>query len=121
MTHTTDPKLLIKKIQRVLSPELLQKKWRGSTNPLAGHCYVASEALYHLLGGSKAGVKACSAQCPGGVHWWIELNGWKLDPTSSQFDPQTLEGIYAQGRGRGFLTCKPSKRAQVIIDRVLGY
>lgn len=113
-----DPKTLIKKIQRVLTPDLLQPQWRGNPNPLAGHCYAASEALFHMIGGSAAGAKAHSAPCRGGVHWWIEQNGKKLDATAGQFDPATLKEVYAQGRGRGFLTKQPSKRAQVIIDRV---
>src|ERR1035438_1657975 len=48
---------LIRQIQRVLTPDLLLPKWRKlalrSGHPLYGHCYAASEAAYHLLGGSK--------------------------------------------------------------------
>jgi len=113
-----DPKALIKKIQRVLTPDLLLPQWRGNPNPLAGHCYVAAESLYHMIGGSAAGAKPFSAPCPGGVHWWIEQNGKRLDPTGRQFDNETRKEIYAQGRGKGFLTKQPSKRAQEVIRRV---
>jgi len=44
----TDP---IKKIQAALTPDLLKAQYRGSDIPYYGHCYVAAEALYHLLGG----------------------------------------------------------------------
>lgn len=110
--------LLIKKIQRVLTPDLLQKQWRGNPNPLAGHCYAASESLFHMLGGKEAGAKPMAAPCPGGVHWWIDFNGKRYDPTAGQFDDKTRTEVYSKGRGKGFLTKQPSKRAQIIIDRV---
>lgn len=42
---------LIKKIQSVLTPNDLKPKYRtiNKTNPMYGHCYVATEALYHLI------------------------------------------------------------------------
>lgn len=40
-------KQLIKKIQKALTADLLKKEWRNKNHPLAGHCYVASEAYYH--------------------------------------------------------------------------
>jgi hypothetical protein len=39
---------------------------------MSGYCYVASEALYYLLGGHEAGLTAKRAPCPGGEHWWLE-------------------------------------------------
>ena len=113
-----DPAALIQQIQRVLSPDLLLPRWRGNACSLAGHCYSASEALFHLVGGRSAGAKPCSARCPGGVHWWITLGEERLDPTAEQFDPKTLEAIYSQGVGRGFLTKQPSRRALEIMRRV---
>ena len=41
---------LVKKLQSHLTDDLRRPPYKGSSNPLTGHCYVASEALYHLLG-----------------------------------------------------------------------
>ena len=46
---------LIKKIQSVLTPDLLKGMWNKKfDNPLAGHCYVAAETLYWMLGGPES-------------------------------------------------------------------
>lgn len=47
-------------------------------------------------------------------HWFIVKDEEVLDPTVGQFKKIP---DYKSARGRGFLTKKPSKRAQIIIDR----
>ena len=67
-------KVLIRKIQRALSSDLLSRAYRekSGVHPQAGHCYVAAEALYHALGGKKTGLTAQVARDPqGGTHWWL--------------------------------------------------
>jgi hypothetical protein len=84
---------------------------------MAGHCYVAAQAVYHLLGGRRSGWTPHSG--PGGAqgaHWWLQHGGQVLDPTADQYPAYD----YAQGRGRGFLTAQPSRRAQVVLERVRG-
>lgn len=41
---------VVSAVQNVLSPDLLGKTWRQvkTKRPFAGHCYVASEAIYYL-------------------------------------------------------------------------
>jgi hypothetical protein len=41
---------VIEAIKQSLTPDLLKKPYReeNSTNPMFGHCYVASEALFHI-------------------------------------------------------------------------
>lgn len=50
---------LIRKIQSVLTDDLLVSYWRkhksDTDHKLFGHCYAASETLFHLLGGKNAG------------------------------------------------------------------
>jgi len=46
----TGARAFIKRPAMYLSDDLRRPPWKGDPNPLAGHCYVASEALYHLLG-----------------------------------------------------------------------
>lgn len=89
-----------------------------------GNCYVTVEALYHLLGGKKAGYVPHTIRHEGDVHWYLVRKGGTfgqmcdmvIDPTASQFDE---EPDYFQGRGRGFLTKKPSKRARKLMKKML--
>ena len=112
---------MIDRITAALTPDLLREPYRSrvaaGAHPLTGHCYVASEALYHLLGGKAAGLKAMSIQHEGGAHWWIrDADGNDIDLTAAQFAAPVP---YHRGVGKGFLTRAPSKRAQVVIERVL--
>ena len=114
----------IEKIQISLSPELLKKQYRtaNETNPLFGHCYVATEVLYHLMGSQE--VKPCCGKDEQGiVHWWLQYkkSGKRIDVTSDQYTSVGNTPSYAVGKGCGFLTKLPSKRTQTVIDRVLGH
>lgn len=114
------------KIRSVLTDDLLKPEWRdmpGRRSNTAGHCYVATEAMYYALGGKKSGFIPQSGRCPGGVHWWLEdADGTVVDITWDQFTKKELQEIYASGRGRGFQGKPgvPSKRAQVVLERISG-
>lgn len=108
---------LVFQVQNCLSDDLRRPPWKGAENPLAGHCYVASEALYHLLGGSDAGWKPMFIRHEDAPHWFLtNLDGKIVDPTADQFETPVP---YEQGIGKGFLTKQPSARAQQVIDCVL--
>lgn len=103
-----------------LSPDLLRPKFRGSWNPLHGHCYVASEAAYHILG-TQSGWKPMFMHHEGTPHWFLsaEVSGytgerWTLDLTLRQFQnpPDHRNGV-----SKGFLTREPSSRARELISR----
>lgn len=107
---------LVDRIHAGLTDELRRTPWRGSPNPLAGHCYVASEALYHALGGPASGLTPEHIQHEGASHWYLrQANGPVIDITAAQFQTPVP---YHQGRGKGFLTSQPSKRAQVVLSRI---
>jgi hypothetical protein len=82
----------------------------------AGWCYVASEALYHAMGGKAAGLTPMRIRHEGASHWYLrwEVGGrtFYVDPTSTQFDTPVP---YADGVGCGFLTKGPSKRTQALV------
>jgi hypothetical protein len=116
---------VIKKIQSVLTLDLLNPEWseklkEGKHHPFAGHCYAASEALYHLLGGKEKGYKPMRGKgLNDETHWWIvDKDGNILDSTSEQFYFVGLKPPYKNGKGTGFLTKSPSKRAKEIISRI---
>lgn len=130
-----------------LTPDLLEPKWReligDNAPPEAGHCAIATEALYHIAGGKEAGLipTVCAYQADDQgmyfgpdaakegrhreTHWWLRGpndqgergKGDILDVTVGQYDEPFP---YEEGRGTGFMQPqkKPSKRAQIIIDRV---
>lgn len=102
----------------LLRPEYAAKVARGA-DPLTGHCYVATEALWHLLGGARSGWRPFSGRGPGragGSHWWLVGPGGEVaDVTARQFARPV---DYAAGTGRGFLTRRPSARAREVIRAV---
>jgi hypothetical protein len=95
----------------LLRPESLAIPRRTSS---AGHCYVASETIYHLTGRTLRPVRIVHESTP---HWFlIDTNGNVVDATADQFATPVP---YDQGRRRPFRTRRPSKRAQILIRRVL--
>lgn len=100
-----------------LDNSLRKPQYRSSPNPLTGHCYVASEALWHLMGGHESGWVPQNVKHEGDQHWYLRHSktGEILDPTAGQFRTPVP---YHQGRGRGFLTKEPSKRAAELISRI---
>ena len=100
-----------------VSDDLRHEPWRGSDCPVTGHCYVASEAAYHLLGGKDAGYTPCFVRHEGAPHWYlIDPSGQVLDITAEQFATTVP---YDRGTRKGFLTKVPSKRAAILIERAL--
>lgn len=51
----------------------------------------------------------------GQPHWYLRGPEGYTDLTAAQFDTPVP---YGEGQGKGFLTKLPSRRAQVVIDRV---
>ena len=79
-----------------------------------GNCYVASEALYHLLGGKEAGWTPMYMKWEGESHWFLRhRNGQIVDVTWRQFKKVP---DYARARGCGFLTKQPSERARSLMS-----
>jgi hypothetical protein len=113
---------LIERIQAQLTPDLLDARWAALRGPgahrFAGYCYVAAEALYHLSGGPRSGLKIYRCTYAGEkTHWWLQdAGGAVIDPTADQF---VGAPPYHLGRRCGFLSRSPSRRTRVLIARVL--
>jgi hypothetical protein len=106
-------------VRQCLSDDLRREEYQGEPNEFRGHCYVASEALYHLMD-KRRGFKPHTVQIGGETHWFLMIPGKinVLDPTFDQFDSPLPWCLYQDSRGRGFLTKKPSRRARILIARV---
>jgi hypothetical protein len=108
------------KILKNLTPNLLKEEFRKpNAHPLTGHCYVASEAAYHLFA-KKEGYRPYFLRHEGSPHWFLAkttnyCGRLILDLTADQF--QSCPD-YSKAIGKGFLTKQPSKRAQVLMARV---
>ena len=106
-------------IRSVLHPGLLKPEFRKSCEgkPASyGHCYAASEAAYHALGGKEAGWTPQNVKHENAPHWFLKhASGRILDPTADQFKTPVP---YERAVGKGFLTKEPSKRARAILGLV---
>lgn len=107
---------IVRQVKKQLTSDLLLPKFRDDKHPLAGHCYVASEAIYHLLGGADFGIKPMFVRHEGQPHWFLtDAAGNVIDATCEQF---TKPVPYHLAVGKGFLTKGPSKRAQAVMTQL---
>lgn len=117
--------VLLRRIRSVLTPDLLSPRYRADAVGKCreyGHCYVATEALWHLIGGTASGyVPRYAFDAGSDTHWWLynATDDAVLDPTSPQYTSNELKNLYANGRSCGFLTKQPSKRAKIVMQRVM--
>ena len=106
---------IIRTIQYNLTDDLRKKEYRGHPNKFWGHCYIASEALYHLWGKERGYKPQVMRLDNGGTHWFLKKGCHIVDPTEKQFDKPV---DYSKGRGTGFLTKEPSKRCKILMSKV---
>lgn len=122
-----DEQLFVEDIVACLSTDLLNDQYRDVVRPgdppTRGHCYVATEAAYHLFGRARGYKPRFAGDSKSGTHWWLwhPVTGLVCDPTESQTDGRF---DYPSGKGRGFVPPRnnptgPSRSAQILIDRVV--
>lgn len=99
----------------ILSDDLRRAPWKGSRDPIAGHCYIASEVLRVMLGEEW---RPHVMRHEGATHWYLvhARTGQVCDATADQFRAQPS---YHKGRACGFLTREPSKRARILAARII--
>ena len=94
---------------------IYREKVSAGAHPITGHCYAASEAVFHATGGQERSPwRPHVIRHEEGTHWFLKHRdtGEVLDPTSEQFETPVP---YTSGRATGFLTRIPSKHAQAIL------
>lgn len=93
--------------------DLRRPEYQRNPNPLAGHCYVMAEVIHHF----NPDAQPWFIRHEGEPHWFLydPKANKVLDLTASQFKTPVP---YSRGMRKGFLTIGPSKRAQVVIDRL---
>lgn len=107
----------IKLIRNNLTDDLLKPKYRKVSNRKlsTGHCYVATEALYHIMNPKqRKQYKPHYLKINNDTHWF--LKGKKIiDVTYDQFD---ILPDYDNGKSAAFLTKFPSKRTNTLLMRI---
>jgi uncharacterized HAD superfamily protein len=94
--------------------DLRKPEYHSHPHPLGGHCYVASEAYFHAHGGYDSDLTIWTISHEDVTHWFLcDGNDTVIDLTADQFQTPPA---YAEATRRGFLTRKPSKRAQTVLD-----
>lgn len=104
-------------IRSVLRDSDRKPKYQGNPNPMAGHCYVASELAYHMLGGRAQGWVPQFVWHEGERHWYLGHPGAGIifDLTVDQFETMPDR---EKARGIGFLTRGPCYRTLAVMGRM---
>jgi len=113
-------KKLINDILNSLDNSLLKKEFisNSSQNSYSNHCYIATEALYHLLDENTRKLYTPSILKVNNItHWFLKnkKDGSIIDITKEQFN---FDLDYSKSQNKFFLTPYPSKRALILINRV---
>ena len=104
-------------IKRSLSDSLRKKKYQGNKNKMAGHCYIASEAFYHLTKQTNLYTPSYVKFC-GETHWFLSKKDGKIiDITVKQFNGKIPP--YSLKKNCGFLTSNQSKRTVELLKMIL--
>lgn len=104
--------------KKLLTPYWHEKNKKGKIHSI-GFCYIATEALFHLIGGEKTNYRPAFYKKGKESHWWLVDNQGKiLDPTKDQFKPNKPQ--YHLGKRIGFQNGykKPSKKAAILIELI---
>lgn len=113
---------LMKVIQNQLSPDLLTKKYREEnvTNPMYGHCYHSTQALFYLMDTDKL-VPMSGTDYRNDTHWWLQDGETIYDVTADQYYSVGQVPPYSTGKKTPWYGWKqrPHQRSLKLIMRVL--
>jgi hypothetical protein len=89
-------------IRKILNPNLLSSQYKegNKTNPLFGHCYHSTQAMYIMLDGDEKEnlVPYSGMDVLGNIHWWLDHNGTIIDVTAGQYDLMECDPPYDVGK-----------------------
>ena len=69
----------------------------NKTNPLFGHCYHCSQALFYFMN-KELTIMSADCQGPALRHWWLQDEDKIIDITSSQYDMFDFDPPYENGK-----------------------
>ena len=88
-------------------------------NPLFGHCYHATQALYYFF--KNANLKIMSAKCDiAGSHWWLQDGDIKIDITADQYFSVGKVPPYDKGKKSNWYGWKnrPHRKSQNLMHEI---
>lgn len=110
-------------IRRNLTPDLLTPKYReeNQTNPMYGHCYHSTQALFYLMDTDELTPMA-GVDYREDYHWWLQKDELIYDLTAEQYYSVGKLPPYHNGKPTKWYGWKqrPHQRTLDLIIRVLG-
>jgi len=116
--------LLSQKIRDNLNPKFLSVKYRekNKTNPMFGHCYHSTQALYYFfLGDEIPSLKSYSGiDEENNTHWWLQDNEKIIDVTSEQYNFIKCPPPYSVGKPTKWYGWRnrPHKRSMQLMKNI---
>ena len=108
-----------------LTPEMVTKKYReeNATNPMFGHCYHSSQALFHLMD-TNVLEQRTAVDYHDCSHWWlVDKTTEKIyDITADQYYSVNQTPPYAAGKKKNWYGWqqRPHQRTLNLMIKVLG-
>lgn len=114
---------VVKTIAEQLTPDLLTKKYREENvkNPMYGHCYHSSQALFYLMDTDKL-VPMSGIDYRNDTHWWLQDDDETIhDVTADQYYSVNQVPPYATGKKSVWYGWKqrPHQRTLKLMMKVL--
>jgi hypothetical protein len=115
--------LVMGSIRKNLTPDLLSTKYRedNKTNPMFGHCYHSTQALYYLMDTDSL-IPMSAIDYRNDPHWWLQDGDKIYDITADQYYSVGKLPPYENGKPSKWYGWKqrPHQRSLNLIVRVLG-
>lgn len=123
-TYTYTPEnvqFLCDVIREKLSPKYLSRIYKedNKKNPLFGHCYHSTQALYFFLDCDIL-VPYSGKDSLGNTHWWLQDGEAIIDVTGKQYDKIDCDPPYEVGKPSKWYGWKnrPHKRSMKLMKEV---
>ena len=105
-----------------LVPEMLSPKYReeNKNNPMYGHCYHSTQALFYLVDGEFEKMSATDYR--GDKHWWLQSGDKIYDVTAEQYYSVGQNPPYEKGKKSKWYGWKerPHAKSMNLIVECLG-
>jgi hypothetical protein len=110
-------KLIVDNLEMKFCPPRYRDENMG--NPLFGHCYHATQALYYFF--KDANLKVMSAPCEiAQQHWWVQDGNNIIDITAGQYEAFGIDPPYDKGKETKWYGWKnrPHRKSQNLMKLV---
>jgi len=114
--------LVSEKIRSVLKPKYLKPYYReeNKTNPLYGHCYHSTQALFYLMD-KELLVPTKGIDDRGFAHWFLKekITGKVFDPTQDQYLSVSRIPPHKDSKPAMWFMSQPGENCLEIIEQIM--